>query len=94
MSFLLSLLIFIPLVGTPLVYLVGRQNRHAGIYLTLGLSVITFLLALYSYWFVYVHPPALGQYALTEKYTWFNFQFIGLDYLVGLDGLSAPLVVL
>jgi len=94
MSYLLSLLIFIPLVGTPFVYLVGRRNKHAGIYLTLGLSVITFLLALYSYWFVYVHPPALGQYALVEKYTWFNFQFIGLDYLVGLDGLSAPLVTL
>lgn len=94
MSYLLSLLIFIPLVGTPFVYLVGRRNKHAGIYLTLGLSVVTFLLALYSFWFIYAHSPALGQYALVEKYTWFNFQFIGLDYMVGLDGLSAPLVVL
>ncbi len=92
MSYLLSLLIFIPLVGTPLVYLVGRRNKHAGIYLAAGLSVITFLLALYSYWLLSVDPPAPGGYALMEKYTWFNFQFIGLDYLVGLDGLSAPLV--
>ncbi|MGD0477445.1 MAG: NADH-quinone oxidoreductase subunit M [Nitrososphaerales archaeon] len=94
MSYLLSLLIFIPLVGTPFVYLTGRRNKHAGIYLALGLSAITFLLALYSYWLVYVHPPAPGQYALMEKYTWFNFRFIGLDYLLGLDGLSAPLVTL
>ncbi len=92
MSYLLSLLIFIPLVGTPLVYLVGRRNKHAGIYLAAGLSVITFLLALYSYWVISVNPLAPGQYGLMEKYTWFNFQFIGLDYLVGLDGLSAPLV--
>ncbi len=92
MSYLLSLLIFIPLVGTPLVYLVGRRNKHAGVYLTAGLSVITFLLALYSYWLIYIGHLAPGQYALMEKYTWFNFQFIGLDYLVGLDGLSAPLV--
>ncbi len=92
MSYLLSLLIFIPLVGTPFVYLVGRRNKHAGVYLAAGLSVITFLLALYSHWLVYVDPPAPGQYALMEKYTWFNFQFIGLDYLLGLDGLSAPLV--
>jgi NADH-quinone oxidoreductase subunit M len=94
MSYILSLLIFIPLIGTPFVYLVGRRNKNAGIYLTLGLSIITFLLALYSFWSIYAHSPALGQYALVEKYTWFNFQFVGLDYLVGLDGLSAPLVVL
>lgn len=94
MSYLLSLLIFVPLVGTPFVYLAGRRNKRAGIYLALGLSVITFLLALYSYWLVYAHPPAPGQYALMEKYTWFNFRFIGLDYLLGLDGLSAPLVTL
>lgn len=92
MSCLLSLLIFIPLVGTPFVYIVGRWNKHAGIYLAAGLSVITFLLSVYSYWLIYVNPPAPGQYALMEKYTWFNFKFIGLDYLLGLDGLSAPLV--
>lgn len=92
MSYLLTLMIFIPLVGTPLVYLVGRRNKHAGIYLTAGLSVATFLVALYSYWLISVNPLSPGQYGLMEKYTWFNFQFFGLDYLVGLDGLSAPLV--
>jgi NADH-quinone oxidoreductase subunit M len=92
MSYLLSLLILIPLVGTPLVYLVGRRNKHAAIYLTAGLSVVTFLVALYSYWLISVNPLSPGQYGLIEKYPWFNFQFFGLDYLVGLDGLSAPLV--
>ena len=92
MSYLLSLLIFIPLVGMPFVYLVGKWNKRYGIYLAAGLSVITFLLSVYSYWLIYVNPPAPGQYMLMERYTWFNFKFIGLDYLVGLDGLSAPLV--
>ena len=39
---------------------------------------------------VYANPPGPGEYALEEKYGW--IRFIGLDYFLGLDGLSAPLV--
>ena len=81
-----------PLGGTPFVYLLTRTNRRAGIYLAAGVSSVTFLIALYSYYLVSASPPLAGQYALMERYTWFNFQFISLDYLLGLDGLSAPLV--
>src|SRR5439155_2463715 len=92
LSYLLSLLIFVPLGGTPFVYLLTKINRRAGIYLAAGVTSATFLLALYSHWLVYASPPPPGQFALMERYTWFNFQFISLDYLLGLDGLSAPLV--
>ena len=81
-----------PLGGTPFVYLLTKINRRAGIYLAAGVTSATFLLALYSHWLVYASPPPPGQFALMERYTWFNFQFISLDYLLGLDGLSAPLV--
>ncbi len=41
---------------------------------------------------MYAGALAPGQYALVERFTWFNFQFFRLDYFLGLDGLSAPLV--
>jgi NADH-quinone oxidoreductase subunit M len=90
-SFLLSLLIVVPLAGTPLVYLVGRANKQAGIRLTLALALITLALATFAYWVVYSSPPPPGQYSFVEKYPWVSL--IGLNYLLGIDGLSGPLVL-
>jgi NADH-quinone oxidoreductase subunit M len=90
---LLSLLIVIPLVGAVVAFLTTKRNKRAGIYTTLAIAIITFVLALYSYWYLYANIPPPGQYSLVERYNWVNFQFIFLDYMVGLDGLSAPLVL-
>src|SRR5437879_1698357 len=46
LSYLLSLLIFVPLGGTPFVYLLTKMSRRAGIYLVAGVTSVTFLLAL------------------------------------------------
>ncbi|MDA4128623.1 MAG: NADH-quinone oxidoreductase subunit M [Thaumarchaeota archaeon] len=92
MSVLLSLLIVLPLLGTPLVFLAARWNKRVGINLALSLAGVIFLLAIFSYWVVFASPPAPGQYSLVEKYPWVSF--IGLNYLLGLDGLSAPLVLI
>jgi len=92
-SFVLSLLILVPLVGAPVSYLAIRVNKRFGIILTLAISAVAFAIASYSYWFLYANLPAPGQYALSEKYIWINLSFISLDYLLGLDGLSAPLLV-
>jgi NADH-quinone oxidoreductase subunit M len=92
MSNLLSLLIFVPLSGAVVSYAATRANRRAGLYTSLGIAILTFALTLYAYWLLYSDVPPPGHYALVEKYSWVNFSFLGLDYLVGLDGLSAPLV--
>ena len=91
MNFMLSLLIFLPIVGTLFVYIASRRNKRAGIYLTGAIAVVVLLLSIYSFWLVYSNPPAPGGYALTEKYIWVGA--IGLNYLLGIDGLSAPLVL-
>jgi len=92
-SFVLSLLILVPLVGAPVSYLAIRVNKRFGILLTLAIAAAAFAIASYSYWFLYANLPPPGQYALSEKYIWINLSFISLDYLLGLDGLSAPLLV-
>jgi NADH-quinone oxidoreductase subunit M len=92
MSFVLSLLIFLPLVASPLVYLATRVNRKFGIYLSLGIGAFVLLLASYVAWAVWANPPAGGSYLFQEQYGWVNFQYLGLHYLVGVDGLSTPLI--
>ena len=92
MSFVLSLLIVLPLIAAPAVYLATRVNRRLGVYVSLGIGVIVFLVAAYVFWQVYATPPAPGGYLFQEKYGWINFGSFGLDYLLGADGLSAPLL--
>ena len=92
MSFVLSLLIWLPLFAAPLVYLATRANKKVGIYLTLGLAAAVTVIAGYVFWQVYANTPGVGQYALQERYGWVSFSNFGLDYYLGADGLSSPLL--
>jgi NADH-quinone oxidoreductase subunit M len=92
MSFVLSLLIAVPLFTTPLVYALFKVNRKLGIYGSLAISSVVLLIAGYVFWQVYAAPPAPGQYLFQEKYSWISFSYFGLDYLLGTDGLSSPLL--
>jgi len=94
MSFVLSLLIALPLFSAPVVYAVARVNKRLGIYASLGLSVVVLLVASYVFWQVYSQAPSLapGTYLLQEKYSWVSFNSFGLDYFLGADGLSSPLL--
>jgi NADH-quinone oxidoreductase subunit M len=92
MNFLLSLTIFLPLAASPAVYLATRANRRLGIYVASGVAAVLLLVATYLLWSVLASPPSPGQYSFTEQYSWVTYSFVGLDYLVGVDGLSTPLI--
>jgi NADH-quinone oxidoreductase subunit M len=92
MSSVLSLLVFLPLAAAPLVFLATRASRRAGIYLSAGVAVLVFLISAYVFWGVYASPPAPGQYSFIEKYAWISLPHFGLDYFLGVDGLSTPLL--
>jgi NADH-quinone oxidoreductase subunit M len=92
MSFVLSLLIFLPLIACPLVYLATRMNKKLGIYLSAGIALAVFLISAYVFWGVYSSPPPPGQYSFVEEYNWISVQNFGLHYFLGADGLSTPLL--
>ena len=92
LSFVLSLLIVLPLLSAPAVYLLTRVNKRLGVYASLTLSAVVMLIAAYVFWQVYASPPAPGQYLFQEKFSWVSFSYFGLDYLLGADGLSSPLL--
>ena len=95
MSYVLSLLIAIPLLGSGLTYALstlGGGKRTAS-YVASAFACATLLVAGYAFWSVYSSTPALGHYALTEDYPWITLPGFGVDIMLGLDGLSAPLVL-
>ncbi len=92
MSYILTLLIVLPLLGAPLAYALTKVNRRIGISVSLALSVVVLLAASYVFWQIYAAPPGPGQYLFQERHGWVSFSYFGLDYLLGADGLSSPLL--
>jgi NADH-quinone oxidoreductase subunit M len=89
---LLSLTVALPILGALLLLLIpNRDGRADGTvrWLTLAVSVVVFgaTMALWARF-----DPASPEFQFVERYSWIpNF---GIDYYVGIDGISLMLVVL
>ena len=105
MSYILTLLVLVPLVGSVAVWVAGITQRAAK-WIALGFSLVeTGLTTLLLVGFVepawafafgaptFTRPPTAGLFVplyYMERYTWLsNF---GITYIVGVDGLSLPLI--
>ncbi|MDG6945819.1 MAG: NADH-quinone oxidoreductase subunit M [Nitrososphaerota archaeon] len=94
----LSILLFLPIAASVPAYLVLSWRKSAGLWFTLAAALAELVIALYVFYFVYANFPGLGHsglgaYALTEQYSWVSVASFGVSYLVGVDGLSSPLVL-
>jgi NADH-quinone oxidoreductase subunit M len=91
---ILSLIVFLPLAGALLVLLAGgtgdRPDRE-GVVRTLALaaSLLTLALTLLLWW---RFDPSSADYQFVERHAW--MPAFGIQYLVGVDGISLFLVVL
>ena len=74
-------------------YLAGRVGKRGPIYVTAAVSLLVLALTLYMYAAIYSNTPAPGAYSLTEKYPWINIGSFTINYFLGVDGLSAPLIL-
>jgi NADH-quinone oxidoreductase subunit M len=91
---MLSLIVFLPLAGALLVLLLGgrgdRAEREPLIRnVALLFSLATFAATLWLWW---RFDPASADYQFVEQYAWMP-QF-GIQYLIGVDGISLFLLVL
>ncbi|PID34449.1 MAG: NADH-quinone oxidoreductase subunit M, partial [Thiotrichales bacterium] len=85
---MLSLLIWLPVLGGIAVLMLGdRSGAKEG---ALAFAVLTFLssLALLGY------DSGTGEMAYTENIPWINAFGIKVDYMLGVDGISIPLILL
>ncbi len=85
----LSILIFTPLIAGLAILLVpeGRRNLIRG--LALGAALIALLFSVFVY---FGYDKAVGDYQFLEKLDW--LPTLGISYFVGVDGISAPLVLM
>jgi NADH-quinone oxidoreductase subunit M len=91
---MLSFIVFLPLVGAVLVLLAGGRGegtaRTALVRnLALAVSLVTFAATLLLWW---RFDPSSAEYQFVERHAW--MPAFGIQYLVGVDGISLLLVVL
>ncbi len=87
--YLLSLLIFMPIIGAIAVYLAGYVGDKASKALTILISAATIAVVLFI--FVSFNWSVQG-FQLVETYDW--AKDFGLTYVVGIDGISLPLLII
>ncbi len=91
-NYLLSLLVWTPILGGILVLATGGDKNSAEArVLALVFSIVTFALSLLAY-----QKFMLGtaQMQFVELYEWFNLGSLRAYYHLGIDGISLPLIVL
>jgi NADH-quinone oxidoreductase subunit M len=91
---MLSLIVFLPLAGALLVLLVGgrgdRTDRDPVVRnIALAFSIATFAATLWLWW---RFDPASADYQFIEQHSW--IPAFGIQYFIGVDGISLFLLVL
>jgi len=85
----LSLLVFLPTLGAVALFFIPRRQTSALFKAALGVSLLVFLQSL---WILWRFDPNTGVMQLVERLAW--IPAYGIEYAVGIDGLSLFLVLL
>ncbi|PIQ24758.1 oxidoreductase [bacterium (Candidatus Blackallbacteria) CG17_big_fil_post_rev_8_21_14_2_50_48_46] len=94
-SFLLTTLIFLPVLGALSLFFVRSQRSHIYHWLAAGWSGLTFLLSLFAlsqYQHGLHNASGKAIFQLVDRLPWMPAMHI--QYQVGVDGLSLPMVLL
>jgi NADH-quinone oxidoreductase subunit M len=89
MAYLLTLVTFLPVVGALLVLLLPRRQEHVTKLVTLGATLVTFVVSLPLF---FRFDPASAEYQFVEQKAW--IPSLGVSYHLGVDGISVLLVLL
>ena len=89
---MLSLVIFLPLIGALALLLIGNRDGARDQFIrvaTLAIALVTFAATL-ALWVGY--RPGTTEFQFVERYAW--IPAFGIDYYIGIDGISLLLIVL
>jgi NADH-quinone oxidoreductase subunit M len=86
---ILSVIVFIPILAGLLILLFPAERKTEIRVTALAAAVLA---ALLSAWAYFSYDPSVAGYQFIEKTPW--LPFFGISYHVGIDGMSAPLVLL
>jgi NADH-quinone oxidoreductase subunit M len=85
----LSLIVFTPIIAGLLLLLIPSERKSEIRVAALAASLIALVL---SIWVYFSYDTSAGGYQFIERYDW--LPQLGISYYVGVDGMSAPLVLL
>jgi NADH-quinone oxidoreductase subunit M len=85
----LSIIVFTPVVFGAFIFLIPKERKTEIRMAALAAAFIAMVLAV---WVYFSYDPAVGGYQFVERYQW--MPALGISYYVGVDGISAPLVLL
>jgi NADH-quinone oxidoreductase subunit M len=93
---ILSLLIFVPLIASGLLLALPANLQNTFRWINLGVCFLQFCLCL---WLYVSFDTTNANYQFVEQYNWITLPLGGLgvvsiDYLLGIDGISLPMVLL
>lgn len=86
---LLSLLIWLPILGGVVVILVGNSRPETARWLSIAISIIVFVLSIDL---LSGHDSSTHSMQFVEQFSWIT-QF-DINYHIGVDGISLPLIIL
>ena len=86
---ILSLIVFLPLAGVVLILLLPPSEGGRSRQVALGVTLATLALAIIT---VIRFDTSISDPQFVEQYQW--IPFINVEYFLGVDGLSMPMVVL
>lgn len=86
---ILSVIVFTPILSALVILLIPGDRKNEIRVTALAAALVAFLL---SIWVYFSYDTAAAGYQFVEKYTW--LPALGISYHVGIDGISAPLVLL
>tara|TARA_A100001037_G_scaffold306693_1_gene354127 strand:- start:24443 stop:25933 length:1491 start_codon:yes stop_codon:yes gene_type:complete len=90
---LISTTVFLPLVGSLIIAVLLKKNSHIFFFARL----VTLLNLILSGWvlFAYKMSESSEKFKLIDRYeNWIPFEFFKVEYYLGVDGFSAPLILL
>jgi NADH-quinone oxidoreductase subunit M len=85
----LSFIVFTPIVAGVLILLIPKDRKNEARVAALAAASIALLL---SIWVYFNYDMSVGGYQFVEKHAW--LPALGISYIVGVDGMNAPLVLL
>ncbi|ADU32286.1 complex I subunit 4 family protein [Evansella cellulosilytica] len=89
--FILTWLVFLPLAGALLILTVPKENKNLVRSIATGTSILALVVSLVV-WGMF--DRANPDMQMNHFFQWFDLGFLQINYHLGVDGLSAPLLVL
>ncbi|KAB2905890.1 MAG: NADH-quinone oxidoreductase subunit M [Anaerolineae bacterium] len=89
---LLTILVFLPLIGASIISILPRRSANLARYMALGFSLVVAVMAVVIFIETWNKDLAPGEFAYENQIEWFSL--IGSSWHVGVDGISASMILL